>query len=221
MDICCWFLVDIRESGILVILRYSANTLMVARYIGFSFIFLFFIVCCGFAEAGADAWLRYASLDPDVAARYAQLPATVVILHDSQVMNSAQTELLRGIRGMLGRTLRVESSVPKEAAFVLGTTKEIRKLDGNFIPSADLAGDAYALLPVRLLGQSALVITGATDRGVLYGTFAFLRKIAQGESLASLHEVQRPSAHLRWINQWDNLDGSIERGYGGASIFFS
>jgi alpha-glucuronidase len=209
-----------QESGILVILRYSDNMLMVARYIGFLSIFLFFIVCCGFAEDGADAWLRYASLDPDVAAQYAKLPATAVVLHDSEVMNSAQTELLRGIRGMLGRTLRVESSMPKEAAFVLGTTKEIRRLDGNFIPSADLAGDAYALLSVRLLGQSVLVITGATDRGVLYGTFAFLRKIAQGESLASLHEVQVPSAPIRWVNQWDNLDGSIERGYGGASIFF-
>lgn len=29
-----------------------------------------------------------------------------------------------------------------------------------------------------------------------------------------------PHAPIRWVNQWDNLDGSIERGYGGASIFF-
>src|SRR5437763_1724158 len=28
------------------------------------------------------------------------------------------------------------------------------------------------------------------------------------------------SSAIRWINQWDNLDGSIERGYGGRSIFF-
>ena len=27
-------------------------------------------------------------------------------------------------------------------------------------------------------------------------------------------------APVRWVNQWDNLDGSIERGYGGRSIFF-
>ncbi len=25
---------------------------------------------------------------------------------------------------------------------------------------------------------------------------------------------------MRWVNQWDNLDGRIERGYGGQSIFF-
>jgi alpha-glucuronidase len=30
-----------------------------------------------------------------------------------------------------------------------------------------------------------------------------------------------PHAPIRWVNQWDNLDGSIERGYGGSSIFFN
>ena len=35
-----------------------------------------------------------------------------------------------------------------------------------------------------------------------------------------LDEKQAPYAPIRWINQWDNLDGSIERGYGGRSIFW-
>ena len=64
------------------------------------------------------------------------------------------------------------------------------------------------------------MITGATDRAVLYGAFALLRKIAQGESVSALNEVQVPSAPVRWVNQWDNLDGTIERGYAGQSIFF-
>jgi alpha-glucuronidase len=200
--------------------RDSASMLMVVRYISFSCTLLFLIVCRGSAEDGADAWLRYASLQPAVASQYAQLPVTVVILDHSEVMKSAETELLRGIRGMLGRTLRAETGAPKEPAFVLGTTDDVRKLDADFTGSAGLEGDAYALLSVRLVGYQALVITGSTDRGVLYGIFALLRKMAQGESLASLHEVQAPSAQVRWINQWDNLDGSIERGYGGTSIFF-
>src|SRR5262249_23934991 len=61
---------------------------------------------------------------------------------------------------------------------------------------------------------------GAGDRGVLYGVFAFLRRIAQGESIASLNDVQQPYAPVRWVDQWDNLDGRIERGYAGRSIFF-
>src|SRR4029079_497711 len=35
-----------------------------------------------------------------------------------------------------------------------------------------------------------------------------------------LDEKQTPYAPVRWINQWDNLDGTIERGYGGRSLFW-
>src|SRR6185312_903552 len=58
------------------------------------------------------------------------------------------------------------------------------------------------------------------DHGVLYGTFALLRKIALGEPIRDLDETQTPYAPVRWVNQWDNLNGTIERGYGGRSIFF-
>src|SRR6202034_787783 len=54
----------------------------------------------------------------------------------------------------------------------------------------------------------------------LYGVFAFLRKIELDEPITLLDEQQSPAAPVRWVNQWDNLDGSIERGYGGRSIFW-
>ena len=121
---------------------------------------------------------------------------------------------------MLGRTLRIEGGAPAEAAIVVGTVEQVRTLDAAFNPPADLRADAYALISTQIKGQNALVITGATDRAVLYGAFALLRKIAEGESVSALNEVHQPSAPVRWVNQWDNLDGSIERGYAGWSIFF-
>ncbi len=39
-------------------------------------------------------------------------------------------------------------------------------------------------------------------------------------SIGRLDEKQSPAAPVRWVNQWDNLDGTIERGYGGRSIFW-
>ena len=178
------------------------------------------LACAGFAESGEDAWLRYARLDPGVANRYASVPAVLVILDHSAVLQSAQAELLRGIRGMLGRTLRIEDKVPAEAAIVAGPVEAVRSLDADFHPPGDLQADAYALISTQIKGQNALVITGATDRAVLYGAFALLRRIAEGQSISALDEVQQPSAPVRWVNQWDNLDGSIERGYAGRSIFF-
>jgi alpha-glucuronidase len=63
------------------------------------------------------------------------------------------------------------------------------------------------------------VISGSS-RGLLYGSFAFLRKIALGQPVTNLDEHEAPSAPVRWVNHWDNLDGVIERGYGGRSIFW-
>jgi alpha-glucuronidase len=65
-----------------------------------------------------------------------------------------------------------------------------------------------------------MVIEGGSDRGVLYGVFALISKMARGENIAMVNEVQNPSAQIRWVDQWDNLDGTIERGYAGPSIFF-
>ena len=59
---------------------------------------------------------------------------------------------------------------------------------------------------------SGRTITARTEMGLLYGRYAYLRG-EQGES--------HPYYKLRILNHWDNLDGSIERGYAGKSIFWS
>src|SRR5438552_13538064 len=80
------------------------------------------------AETGYEGWLRYAELDRAAQARYRSLPAVVVRLGNSPVIASAQHELVRGVRGMLGRTLREERDLPHEAAIVLATFAELRAL---------------------------------------------------------------------------------------------
>ena len=71
------------------------------------------------------------------------------------------------------------------------------------------------------MGCQSVFIAGTTERGVLYGVFAVLSKIGRGETIAALDEVQQPYAPIRWVNQWDNINGTVERGYGGPSIFFA
>jgi alpha-glucuronidase len=83
-----------------------------------------------------------------------------------------------------------------------------------------LIDDGFWLSHARVLGFDCLVIAARNERGVLYGVFSLLSRMARNESLAEVHELQNPYAPLRWADQWDNLDGSIERGYAGRSIFF-
>src|SRR5271169_5888193 len=176
------------------------------------------------AETGAEAWLRYAGLDAKTAKNYERLPSKVVVLGDSPVLKSAQGELVRGVSGMLGRTLSVASgSVASRLAeaVILGTITHLHELAPELHPPEQFIADGYWLKSARIGEHDCLIITAATDRGVLYGVFALLRKIARAENIATLDELQQPHAPLRWVNQWDNLDGRIERGYGGPSIFFA
>jgi alpha-glucuronidase len=176
---------------------------------------------CSLAESGAAAWLRYAPLERSAAQKYSALPRNLVVLGESPVLDSAKSELIRGIQGMMGRTLREEKSFPQENAIVLGTLSALRADAPELLEHADLHEDGFSLATERLHGFPCLIVTATTDRGVLYGVFALLSKIARGESiLAELHETHQPYAPIRWVDQWDNLDGHIERGYAGPSIFF-
>src|SRR5262249_43950097 len=66
-----------------------------------------------------------------------------------------------------------------------------------------------------------VVIAGGNDAGMLYGVFAFLRRIAIGEPVIGVDIHEEPAAPVRILNHWDNLDGTIERGYAGGSIFWA
>ncbi len=163
-----------------------------------------------YAETGMDAWLRYAPLDEPALTQYRQaIPASVINLANTPLQRTAREEVIRGIRGMLGRTLRAAKSVPSDGVIEIGTLEQLHM-------PGDLPADSYWL---KSSGH-VILIGGAGDRGALYGAFALLRKIAMGESLANLDEKQTPHVAIRWTNEWNNLDGTIERGYGGRSIFW-
>lgn len=160
-----------------------------------------FLLCAALhAETGHDAWLRYTP--------HANVPQTFMVGARSPVMNSVRDEWARAVRGMSGQAARVVTT-PQD-----GTVEFTIRTD------AGLAPDEYSLKTETVSGKRVTVVTGSTDRGVLYGMFALLRKIETGESFTNLDERQSPHTSLRWVNEWDNLDGSIERGYGGRSIFW-
>ena len=65
--------------------------------------------------------------------------------------------------------------------------------------------------------KKGLVLSANNDLGLLYGSYALLRDNAAGKSIALREEI--PAYNVRVLNHWDNLDGTIERGYSGHSIW--
>jgi len=61
-------------------------------------------------------------------------------------------------------------------------------------------------------------IQANTEPGILYGVYELLRRQYTGEPIDE--EICNPSYERRIIDHWDNLNGTIERGYAGLSIFW-
>jgi alpha-glucuronidase len=191
------------------------------RFVGVALLFLLGLTLSSFSESGAQGWLRYARLNPQAAKQYGRLADSVVTLGDSSVLRTAERELALGVETISGRSLRSDSTVIRSNAFVLGTVVQFHAIAPELHPPEDLRSDGYWVTRARIQGHVCRVIMGATERGVLYGVFAVLGKMARSESLHAIDEVQVPYAPIRWVNQWDNLNGRVERGYGGPSIFFA
>lgn len=77
--------------------------------------------------------------------------------------------------------------------------------------------------------QYEATITASTPIGLLYGAYELIRlqntdayntgSGNQQNFSKAIDETEKPQVGLRILNHWDNLDGSIERGYAGKSIF--
>ncbi|KAK1749757.1 glycoside hydrolase superfamily [Echria macrotheca] len=174
------------------------------------------------AEDGLNAWLRYAPV-PNADALRAQIPTTLVVLNTTEgsPVNTAGKELSQGLKGIVGLRLAPCGKSRPRQALTVGTVAQF--LDANPTVRFDLPeliNDGFYISVsggnVRILGQN--------ERGALYGAFHYLSLVSQGNA-SDLVVTSNPEAPVRWVNQWDNMQdggthGSVERGYGGPSIFF-
>jgi alpha-glucuronidase len=176
------------------------------------------------AETGYDAWLRYAPLPAEQRDQILKdLPAIIVPLGDSPIIQSAAEELARGLRGMTGRTLRIEKQSRDEPMFVLGESGALAKFAGSrtYIQNKlIIAPDGFEVGTTYFGNTRCIAVRSSNDRGILYGVFGLLRSFAVKRSAGGASDFEFPSAPIRIVNHWDNLDGTIERGYAGRSIFW-
>ncbi|MBR1643024.1 MAG: alpha-glucuronidase [Butyrivibrio sp.] len=121
----------------------------------------------------------------------------------STIIKNALKEFTRGIEALTGETVLLTEEVMNALTFTISQNITIPK-------------ESY-----RIEGSHDGILLEASDEnGVIYGVFAILRQIACGKNACEVAEAKVPSNPLRMMNHWDNMDGSIERGYSGESFFF-
>lgn len=67
--------------------------------------------------------------------------------------------------------------------------------------------------------EGKTVLEAATEQELLYATYHLLRLQAEGADCTRLDIREKPAFDIRVLNHWDNLDGTVERGYAGRSLW--
>jgi alpha-glucuronidase len=174
------------------------------------------------AENGHDLWLRYVPVeDVTLKAGYRRSVSSVVVNGDSPTGRVIAAELQRGLRSLLGAGVPVSQTVAADGAVVIGTPENSPVIAGlGWVEPLARAGDEGFLIRSAIVGSHPVtVIASRSERGTLYGVFHFLRLMQTGQAMTALNIAERPRLALRLLDHWDNLDGTIERGYAGPSLW--
>mgnify|MGYP001193066666 CR=1 FL=1 len=178
---------------------------------------------------GYEAWLRYPQLAEDQQEAFRRHCGCIAATETdaSEVIAAAAAELSQGLGRLLGVTPVACSSCDSNSnsnsgCIAIGTfggsNAAVKQVFGDVGVQPDTGAEGFA---IRYDARSGIIAIGAEQpAGVLYGVFHLLRLIATGISIDGLDVVERPVNAIRMINQWDNMDGSVERGYAGQSIFY-
>jgi len=170
------------------------------------------------AESGYDLWLRYAPVEAGARAAYQAQARTLVGGKPSPTLDAARDELVRGLSGLLGRPQAVADTV-SGGALVYGTPASSPIIANLKLDLAAAGEEGYVIRSITVDGHPATVIAANSDRGVLYGAFAYLRLIQTRRPVTGLAIASAPRHKVRVLNHWDNLNRTVERGYAGLSLW--
>ena len=152
------------------------------------------------AQTADQAWLRYNGGHSQAA-----IPASVRALSNDLKEQSALHELQRGIAGLIG--VQAEPDAAKGET-VVGTLEEVRKEFPTLATPAQLGPHGFWLKRTVRNGHPLVIDAGSNEHGALYGAFDLLRRIATDENLAHLDAIEAPAMPIRWVDEWDNADGT-------------
>src|SRR5512138_2189706 len=171
------------------------------------------------AEDGYDLWLRYPQAAPEALQRYRTAATHIVGRAESPTLQAVRSELERGLSGLLGTQISVETQVTRAGAVIFGTPASSSIIAGLKLPLDDVGSEGYVLRSVNVEGRPASVIAANSEIGVLYGAFHFLRLLQTEQPIDTLEVAAAPHVQIRILNHWDNLDRNVERGYAGQSLW--
>lgn len=171
-------------------------------------------------EDGYKLWLRYAP-PGDAARKYRDVLREIRVDGTSATCGVIRKELRSATSALLGKAVPRNENSLQNGALVVGTPKNsalVRDLKWTAALQAN-GEEGFLIRSARIANKPVTVIASSGEIGTLYGVFHFLRRMQTGQAIDRLNVSERPALGLRLMNHWDNLNGTIERGYGGRSLW--
>lgn len=160
-----------------------------------------------------DLWLQYqkSSVANDIFKNIALNPK-------NETDKAIQNELKTASERMFQYSPTFSNS--GNATLIIKKTSELEPTQKNIINKANTLNDeGFAIETIQNKGKKTVLITAKTSLGLLYGTFRLLRELQINPSKKDFSIADEPKLKVRMLNHWDNLDGTVERGYAGSSIW--
>lgn len=174
------------------------------------------------AENGYDLWLRYQKVDnSQLLNSYSKTLAKLNFPVNSATLTEAKKELQQGLNGLLDTNLPETDGISK-GTLLVGTPASSKVLSGIHAITNEISGlgdEGFLIKTLKVDGIPCTVIAARKDMGVMYGVFHFLRLLQTQSDIKELNITQVPKLQRRMLNHWDNLNGTIERGYAGYTLW--
>ncbi len=155
-----------------------------------------------------NCWLQYQEIS-------AVNNSEITLFYEAEniIVKNAAEELTAAFQLLYGRTAK---RAENEESYNKSRAGIYLKLDS----SPEHGREGYRLECTN----GKCTVSASSEPGLLYGSFALLRNLQVQKVMDydnwNYTEEKEPSNPIRMLNHWDNMDGSIERGYSGRSFFF-
>lgn len=174
-----------------------------------------------FAESGYELWLRYNRIeDKKFEINYSNSISNININQTLPTLKAAANELNMALSGLLGNSFELNKKVV-DGTLIVGTIQSSELIRNLHISDeiSKTGDEGYLIKNISIQGKSCIVIASNKEIGALYGTFHFIRLLQTYQPISNLDIIESPKLKFRILNHWDNLNGTVERGYAGYSLW--
>jgi len=163
-----------------------------------------------FAEDGSRLWLRFSNVSVDEGLFSGVSGRTDAL---------AVSEFNRAWSEMTGRKQITQKNIAdKSLVFALSKDKIIKTLRLT-AEMKELGNEGFLIRSITFQGKKLTLVAANTNAGLLYASYHLLRLIQTNTHSDQINVLENPAYNLRILNHWDNLNGTVERGYAGRSIW--